>query len=55
MREFWVDPEAPRDASSFADRSREFTLLCNLGWCSGTAAKPLQEMGMTNVAHMDCE
>ena len=53
MLEFWVDPESPYHKTMFADESREFILFCGLGWRSALAAKTLQDMGMTNVAHMD--
>jgi rhodanese-related sulfurtransferase len=51
MLEFWVDPESPyhRDALTSADR---LVLYCNLGWRSALAAKTLQEMGLSNVAHI---
>jgi len=51
MLEFWVDPDSPyhQDALTSADR---LVLYCNLGWRSALAAKSLQEMGMTNVAHL---
>ena len=52
MLEFWVDPDSPyhREVLSSADR---LILFCNLGWRSALAAKALQDMGMTNVAHLD--
>lgn len=53
MLEFWVDPESPYHKPLFADESKEFILFCNLGWRSALAAKTLQDMGMTNVAHME--
>ena len=31
----------------------EFILFCGAGWRSALATKTLQDMGMTNVAHMD--
>ncbi len=51
MLEFWVDPDSPyyRDVLTTADR---LVLYCNLGWRSALAAKTLQEMGFTNVAHL---
>ena len=51
MLEFWVDPESPyhRAALSEAD---QLLLYCGSGWRSALAAKTLQEMGMTNVAHI---
>ena len=53
MLEFWVDPASPYFKPVFGDESREFVLFCGAGWRSALAAKALQDMGMTNVAHMD--
>jgi rhodanese-related sulfurtransferase len=53
MLEFWVDPESPYHKKIFADETKEFILFCGAGWRSALAAKALQDMGMTNVAHMD--
>jgi rhodanese-related sulfurtransferase len=53
MLEFWVDPASPYHKPLFADESREFVLFCGAGWRSALAAKALQDMGMTNVAHVD--
>ena len=53
MLEFWVDPESPYFKKLFADESREFILFCGAGWRSALATKALQDMGMTNVAHID--
>jgi rhodanese-related sulfurtransferase len=53
MLEFWVDPESQYHKELFADESKEFILFCGMGWRSALAAKTLQDMGMTNVAHMD--
>jgi len=53
MLEFWVDPESPYHKKIFADDSKEFILFCGAGWRSALAAKTLQDMGMTNVAHID--
>lgn len=53
MLEFWVDPESPYHKKLFADEAREFMLFCGAGWRSALAAKTLQDMGMTNVAHID--
>ena len=35
------------------DEAKEFILFCGAGWGSALAAKALQDMGMTNVAHLD--
>ena len=53
MLEFWVDPESPYFKKVFADEGREFILFCGAGWRSALAIKALQDMGMTNVAHID--
>ena len=53
MLEFWVDPESPYHKPLFADEAREFVLFCGAGWRSALAAKALQDMGMTNVAHIE--
>jgi rhodanese-related sulfurtransferase len=53
MLEFWVDPASPYHKPLFADESKEFVLFCGAGWRSALAAKTLQDMGMTNVAHID--
>jgi rhodanese-related sulfurtransferase len=53
MLEFWVDPESPYHKKLWADESKEFILFCGAGWRSALAAKTLQDMGMTNVAHID--
>lgn len=53
MLEFWVDPASPYHKPLFADESKEFILFCGAGWRSALAAKALQDMGMTNVAHID--
>lgn len=53
MLEFWVDPESPYHKKIFADEGKRFVLFCGAGWRSALAAKTLQDMGMTNVAHID--
>ena len=53
MLEFWVDPASPYHKKLFADESKEFVLFCGAGWRSALAAKTLQDMGMTNVAHIE--
>jgi len=51
MLEFWIDPDSiyHHEALTSAD---ELILYCNLGWRSALAAKTLQDMGVTNVAHI---
>jgi rhodanese-related sulfurtransferase len=53
MLEFWVDPASPYHKPLFADESKEFILYCGAGWRSALATKALQDMGMSNVAHID--
>ena len=53
MLEFWVDPASPYYKPVFGDEGKQFVLFCGGGWRSALAAKTLQEMGMTNVAHID--
>lgn len=53
MLEFWVDPASPYHKPLFADEHTEYILFCGAGWRSALAAKTLQDMGMTNVAHID--
>jgi rhodanese-related sulfurtransferase len=53
MLEFWVDPASPNHKPLFADESKEFILFCGAGWRSALAARALQDMGMTNVAHIE--
>ena len=53
MLEFWVDPASPYYKPMFGDEGKEYVLFCGAGWRSALAAKALQDMGMTNVAHID--
>lgn len=53
MLEFWVDPGSKYHKPMWADVGKEFVLFCGLGWRSALAVKTLQDMGMTNVAHID--
>lgn len=53
MLEFWVDPASPYHKPVWADESKEFVLFCGLGWRSALSAKTLQDMGLTNIAHID--
>lgn len=53
MLEFWVDPASPYFKPVFGDEGKEFVLFCGAGWRSALATKTLQDMGMTNVAHID--
>jgi rhodanese-related sulfurtransferase len=51
MLEFWVDPDSPYYKPAF-DEAGEVVLYCNKGWRSALAAKTLQTMGMSSVAHL---
>ncbi len=53
MLEFWVDPASPYYKPIFGDESKEYILFCGAGWRSALTTKTLQDMGMTNVAHID--
>jgi rhodanese-related sulfurtransferase len=53
MLEFWVDPASPYFKPVFGDESKEFVLFCGAGWRSALATRALQDMGLTNVAHID--
>jgi len=53
MLEFWVDPVSPYYKPIFGDEGTEYILFCGAGWRSALTAKTLQDMGMTNVAHID--
>jgi rhodanese-related sulfurtransferase len=52
MLEFWFDPESPyyRGDVAFEDR---YVLHCAGGQRSALAAKVLQDLGYTNVAHLE--
>lgn len=53
MLEFWVDPESPYFKPIFADELKHFVLFCGGGWRSALSAAALQDMGMTNVSHVE--
>ncbi len=52
MLEFWADPTSPYHRSEF-DPNRRIILHCASGGRSALAADTLQQMGYTNVAHLD--
>jgi len=52
MLEFWADPTTPLHRSEF-DPSRRLILHCAAGGRSALAADTLQDMGYTNVAHLE--
>jgi rhodanese-related sulfurtransferase len=51
MLEFWVDPQSPYHKPLFAS-GKQLVLFCAGGLRSALSAKTLQDMGLTNVAHM---
>ena len=52
MLEFWADPTSPYHREEF-DPGRRTILHCASGGRSALAAAMLQDLGYTNVAHMD--
>ncbi|CAM4021781.1 rhodanese-like domain-containing protein [Deinococcus marmoris] len=52
MLEFWADPSSPYHRSEFVP-DRRVILHCASGGRSALAADTLQQMGYTNVAHLD--
>ena len=52
MLEFWADPTTPYHRREF-DPNKRTILHCASGGRSALAAATLQEMGYTDVAHMD--
>jgi len=52
MLEFWVDPESPYYKDIFG-ADREFVLYCQSGWRSTLATAALQDMGLTQVSHIE--
>ena len=52
MLEFWADPSSPYHRREF-DPQRRLILHCASGGRSALAADTLQQMGYTNVAHLD--
>ena len=52
MLEFWIDPESPYHKPIFA-QDKKYVFFCAGGLRSALTTKTLQDMGMTNVAHID--
>ncbi|HET8626337.1 MAG TPA: rhodanese-like domain-containing protein [Thermomicrobiales bacterium] len=52
MLEFYADPASPYHRQEF-DPNRRVILHCASGGRSALAAETLQQMGYTNVAHLD--
>ena len=53
MLEFWLDPESSYYKEKKIGEIKKIVLYCALGMRSALAAKSLQDMGFTNVAHVD--
>ncbi len=51
MLEFWVDPDSPYYRDVFG-QDKKYVLYCQSGWRSALAARELQEMGLTPIAHI---
>ncbi len=52
MLEFWFDPESPYHDDRYQLDER-YVLHCAAGWRSALAAKALNELGYTSVAHLE--
>lgn len=50
--EFWVDPQSEYFKPVFGQGKR-LVLFCAAGWRSALATKTLQDMGMTEVCHVE--
>ena len=53
MLEFWLDPESIYFKEGKLDLEKEMVLFCAGGLRSALATKSLQEMGFTNVCHIE--
>ena len=52
MLEFWADPSSPYFRGNFT-QDRRIVLFCAAGGRSALAVKSLEEMGFSNVAHLE--
>ena len=52
MLEFWFDPASQYHKPVFDQSDKTFVLFCAAAGRSALAARTLQEMGFTNIAHM---
>lgn len=52
MLEFWFDPESPYHDEKYQFEGR-YVFHCAAGWRSALAAKAIQDLGYTNVAHLE--
>ena len=50
--EFWVDPQSEY-FKPVLGQGKRLVLFCAAGWRSALAAKTLQDMGMTEVCHLE--
>ena len=53
MLEFWLDPGSAYFQEGKLDQEKEMVLFCAGGLRSALATKSLQEMGFTNVCHIE--
>jgi rhodanese-related sulfurtransferase len=53
MLEFWADPQSPYYRDWFDAADKRIVLFCAGGGRSALAAKALEDMGFTNVAHLE--
>jgi rhodanese-related sulfurtransferase len=53
MLEFWVDPESPYHKPVFNQPAKRYVLFCAAGWRSALATQTLQQMGVSDVGHID--
>ena len=53
MLEFWMDPDSQYFKDGKIDMNKEMILFCAGGLRSALATKSLQEMGFTNVCHIE--
>jgi len=52
MLEFWIDPRSPYHKPLFAEQ-KKFVFYCQSGWRSALATHTAQQMGMTDVCHIE--
>lgn len=52
MLEFWVDDTSPYYKDVFGSGNK-FVFYCQSGWRSALATKAVQDMGLSNVSHID--
>ena len=53
MLEFWMDPDSQYFKEGKIDMNKEIVLFCAGGLRSALATKTLQNMGFTNISHVD--